>query len=555
VSVRAGALLLGLAGGLLGACHRESGGAPGAQGVFGPAGRVLVGSGSLWLVESREADQAGVDANGDGDASDVVLVLVDLARDRLLSPGLALGEADGVPPLLACDGHAAAFAVDEAAQGGRDLNGDGDALDRVIHVYDAPTGEFRNLGLAVQRIVVGGSLVAVAVDEAAHGGADLDGDGDATGSVLAVHDLRDGTTTVLTLRDSSPLLVHADSVALRLAERVGNDLTGDGDDSDQAVFEVYDGSTRLLQNTTLALAGDSVAGVGGTFGVLVSEAAQGRGDLSGDGDADDWVFHVFDPRRSLSVNLGLSPPLHPASAVDGHRYLVFAREGPSAVDFNHDGDTEDVVVQVFDPEKGQLFLTGLASLGAAALFGEFVGVSVSETMQGATDLDGDGETDGNVVHVFDLGTGFARNLGLDAFVLRGGTQRLFLVPLEKLRNDWNGDGDFLDQVFADWAPSEGPARLGAAVGALLDVAGDLALLQVSEGERGVDVTGDGDRSDLVLELFDGATGATRSLGVAVGSAARLAAGGVVLALVDEEAQGRDLNGDGDRADEVVYRSR
>lgn len=371
--------------------------------------------------------------------------------------------------------------------------------------------------------------------------------------MLAVYDTRDGSTRQLGLRDSAPLLVRDEFVALRLAERNGLDLNLDGDDQDRMVFEVYDGRTRLLQNTTLVLASSAVSYAGGAFGVSVSEADQGQGDLSGDGDEDDSAFYVYDPRRAFSINLGVTVPLAPAPPTDERRFLLHVREEPGALDANLDGDLDDLVVQVFDALEGILVNTGLASQGAAVLAGEWVGVSVSEPMQGSLDLNGDGELGGDIVHVHELRTGTQQNLGLDAFVLHGSLQRVFLAPFESAAQvDWNLDGDRLDRVLFDWSSDDRLLRQGSAVSSVLDVQGDTALVTVHESGDGEDRNGDGDADDLVLELHDGSTGRIRSLGLAAGSAAHLTVELDVLALVEEEAQGRDLNGDGDRADEVLH---
>lgn len=521
---------------------------------FGLAARALVGAERLWLVRVLEAEQGGRDANGDGDADDELLYVLDLERGGFVGSPLAIADAHGAPPILACDGQSAAFAVDEAAECARDLNGDGDALDRVLFVLEREAGRLTNLGFAVNALEVGGTLVAFAVDEHGQGGVDLDADGDADGGVLHVHDLADGSLRVFSLRDSRPLAVADGRVALCLAERPGLDLTGDGDDLDRAVFEVYDGRTGFLHNTTLALAGPALAAVGSTFGFSVSEAGQGRGDLSGDGAADDAVFHVYDPERGYSINLGLSVPLYPAPASDAHHYLLRAIEAAQGRDLNDDGDLDDLVVCVFEPDTGRLFETGLASQGSAVLLDGWVGVSVFEPMQGNSDLDGDGEARSNVVHVYELATGFVQNLRLDAFVLHAGAQRVFLAPFETLAGiDWNQDGDREDRILFDWSSTDLRTRSsGEGIGSVLAVAGDQALLVAREAERGGDGNADGDADDLLLELYDAARGRTLGLGWSAGSAAFLTPRLEVLALVEEDGQGRDLNGDGDRADEVLH---
>ena len=446
---------------LLAACGdaRGSGARAGRALDFALAARVVVGADELWLVQVRESEQGGRDGNGDGDALDELVYVLDLARGSgpaaLVASGLALASAAGAP-LVACDGQAAAVAVDEAAQGATDLNGDGDALDRVLFVYRRELGRFEGLGLAVRALTVGGTLVACAVDEHDQDARDLDADGDATDSIVAVHDLADGSTTTLALRDSTPLAIADGKVALRLAERAGLDLTLDGDDQ-----------TTPSSSSTTAYGDSSEHDPGarerrcrradGTFGVSVSERGQGR-DLSGDGDPDDAVFHVYDPARGYSLDLGLFVPLHPPPVVDGQRHFAARARAAGAHDVNGDGDREDLVVASGSPPRAAPRHRARDG-GPADLIGDWLGVSVPESMQGARDLDGDGAADGNVVHVIELATGRIENLDLDAFVLHGTDERVFLAPYEGLaRVDWNGDGDQDDRILFDWNATDGRAR-------------------------------------------------------------------------------------------------
>ena len=58
------------------------------------------------------------------------------------------------------------FGVSEAAQGGVDLNGDGDAADRyVLHLYDVNTQRVTNLGISAGGIWRDGDLFSFEVFE------------------------------------------------------------------------------------------------------------------------------------------------------------------------------------------------------------------------------------------------------------------------------------------------------------------------------------------------------------------------------------------------------
>ena len=98
----------------------------------------------------------------------------------------------GAPGLQLAGGRLA-FAVSEATEGMRDLNGDGDASDFVFHLYDLQESTVRSTGRAVHaaqgyRLVPG--LAAWLVPEADEGAQDLNGDGDVDDLVLHVSRLR-----------------------------------------------------------------------------------------------------------------------------------------------------------------------------------------------------------------------------------------------------------------------------------------------------------------------------------------------------------------------------
>lgn len=90
----------------------------------------------LVVVLAGEPENGHVDLNGDGDAFDAVVEAVDLKSLQLINIGLAaativgpFGARNPMPPEL--NGNTVTVAVGEAEQGGRDLNGDGDADDQI----------------------------------------------------------------------------------------------------------------------------------------------------------------------------------------------------------------------------------------------------------------------------------------------------------------------------------------------------------------------------------------------------------------------------------------
>jgi hypothetical protein len=144
------------------------------------------------------------------------------------------------------------FTVWESAHG--DLNGDGETYDHVLHVYDVASGVTTNLGVVVQWIShVDGEMFAFTVDENRQGygwgnGVDLNGDGDGIDKVLHVHDAATGATTNLELAEDGYPRLSGRRVAFRVSEAdQGNtDLNGDGDTSD-TVLHVADFSVQTVE--------------------------------------------------------------------------------------------------------------------------------------------------------------------------------------------------------------------------------------------------------------------------------------------------------------------
>ena len=126
------------------------------------------------VIESVER----IDLNGDGDQNDAVVHLFELASGVLRNTGYAGG-------VNAAGGHILLL-VQESAQGAADLNGDGDALDIVPHIYHFKDGSSTSLGTALASrpfssptSIIDGRVL-LGISECENGGNDLNADGDAT---------------------------------------------------------------------------------------------------------------------------------------------------------------------------------------------------------------------------------------------------------------------------------------------------------------------------------------------------------------------------------------
>ncbi len=268
------------------------------------------------LVGERE--QGRIDLNEDGDVDDAVLQVLDLTSGDVFDLGLATVPG---PPLdrphrflypLLHEGRLLAFRVDEAGNGGADLNGDGDGLDQVVHVFDVDTNTVVNLNLAsmnpIHPFLVAGSLLALSVSEQQQGSTDLNGDGDALDDVLFVAQTLDGSSQNIGIAAE---VVDADGelglFLLPEFQEGRKDANQDGDHLDR-VYHLFDARDGSVSNLGLAATISSL----GSFLVqdeivafAVKERQQGDTDLNADGDLLDGVAFVYDHRNGSLTNLAM----------------------------------------------------------------------------------------------------------------------------------------------------------------------------------------------------------------------------------------------------------
>lgn len=507
-----------------------------------------------------EAKQGNQDLNGDGDKLDDVLAIVPPGGGPAFVVGLA---SDTYGPTFA--GHTVALGVFEGGQGGQDLNGDFDSTDIVVHLVDADTGAVTNTGLAIQgsqflsgqRLAMSATFVAIAVDEAAQGATDLNGNGKTTDRVLHTVEIASGAV-VNTGMYASRVAVEDDLIHGDASEFAFNsDINGDGDKSDFVQF-LYDAVQGAGSNMGRA-SNFPIAVSGGYAAYTMFETSVGV-DLNGDGDLADYVLQVHDVVAGSTFNLGLAVYLGEMD-LDGAYAAIRVAESQQGSDLNGDGDLADFVVHsVHLPTR---------SVTNTALSGHFLGfdfsglqepllvVMVNESFQGGQDLNGDGDAiDPSVLHYVRLRSGNVTNLGLQANFWPGG--RLIGMNVSESENggqDLNGDGDALD-----WVLHVHDARLGTTTnlgveGEFQTVHGtgeDFLVGYVREGTSGVaDLNGDGDTSDLVWHLFVPEQ-PPLNLGLAHGTPS-WTSGRRVLFAVEESKQGAgSLNGDADTGDLVMH---
>ena len=397
-----------------------------------------------------------------------------------------------------------ALLVRESNQGGVDLNGDGDTEDRVIHVHDLGREQTFNLGLAAWSLETSGRSAVFTVFEDAQG-VDLNGDGDRVDWFVHVAHLADATgmpgtgdPTVERIEVQATGIPRANREAARFFGTPlfvdGPDLVfvGDPEGPGAPSFHHYDLETRVTRDLdTLGTAGQVFVG----DGVLAYLRSEYRMDLNGDGDTLDDVAHVLDVRTGESTNLGVALNLTPffASAqLEGRDGLVF--------------------------------------------------VAVDERSQGTTDLNGDGDADDLVAHVYDFETGRLVN-----------TEEATTISVQCAI----GDGYVAfpseeSEILIYDAVTEGVIPTGI-LGCASVIASGLAVLNQSEGYLGMDLNGDGDMQDWLTGVWDLRTATWYDLGFSYVLHARYFDDGSLVFTLSEEKDVVDWNEDGDEEDFLIYR--
>lgn len=495
--------------------------------------------------ESQEA----TDFNGDGDTNDRVVQLYDFDTGEITNMGLAqafvMSAAD-----LHLRGDVLAFLVYEPAEG-RDLNGVGgaDYYTFVPHVHDLATGDTTNLGLEGRFPALGDGFLAFLVRESLQL-EDLNGDGDMVDSVAHVYDPVTKVVRNLGL-PATGFAVGSRMAVFLVRESPGHDLNGDGDVAD-TVAHSYDATTGVVRNHGLAVLAARIAGR--FVGLMVDEAAQGA-DLNGDGDMVDRALQLYDGDTNTTVNTGLWVE----SLVMSERVVAFTVvEFFHGSDLNGDGDISDRVLHVFDRATGTTANLGLDPTFSIAAAGSLVAFRAGESANGNTDFNGDGDTGDLVLHLHDAASGTTSNLGFGIASPLDMDERRIVARVSESQQgsaDLNGDGDAADEILHMFSTSDGSAaNLGYTPIGQSRVANGRIAFNVRESDVGRDLNGDGDTADVVVHLYDGVPGELYNLGLAVLQFRAPAIGTDLLAFsVYEPHQGAtDLNGDGDVGDLVLH---
>jgi Tol biopolymer transport system component len=367
---------------------------------------------------------------------------------------------------------------------------------------------------------------------------------------------RDGSVAFVS---SSELLVAGDTgdwrdVFVRAPDGadLAADLFADGvlDDDVLEAIDAASGSGTLLCPAGQA----SVAAGNAAF--LRPEATSGTvacpgGSLNADVDTDDQVVQFWS--GGAVQNLGRAATRVELSPT--HLAALLSEAGDGGTIYNGDGDSDDTVVQVHPAGVGGWTNVGQAA-DVIALRGSIVAFRTAETSQGVDPINGDGDDSDRVVQVYDAGTSSLilsassspRAQAAEEFVLGdasattcGAVQLVAFRSMEwaqgedSLNASTNGlatgdsdidDGvlqvfDAVSHVLQNTGQAVTPCTLEACDPRLpYRVDGSKVKFLTLEAEQGgLDLNGDGDNGDLVLQVFDFCTGRTTAI-AAVDTAVR-----------------------------------
>lgn len=311
------------------------------------------------------------DFSGDGALDDVVLEVFDAATSTTagLCPADAVSVGGGRAAFLRPEraGNAPALARCEPGtpvSGGVDLNGDGDASDRVVQVW-LGSGNVVNLEQAATAVVTDGNLVAV-----------LAGSDPAT-TVVRLYAFEHGWL-------AAPSHPAASEVRLCGGGTVAFSTASAADPALRTLRLLTVNGTTVSPPFTVADGVDELVCSDGLVAFRTAEAAAGV-DLNGDGQLDDHVMRAYDltgPCRmafdaACLVNSrhtarvcnrpGCDPRLPYRTLDHTVRFLTLeADEPPGMQDLNGDGDTADAVLMILNVAESRATSTGATeALGAA----------------------------------------------------------------------------------------------------------------------------------------------------------------------------------------------
>jgi Tol biopolymer transport system component len=340
---------------------------------------------------------AGSDLTGDGRSDAVVLQVLDAASQDLLSlcpagqVGVTGRTAVFLRPEAAGNAPASAGCPDgQVLDRGVDLNGDGDAVDDVVHLWRG-SGAVLNLRCPATALSASPDWVAALVPKSAPSSGPFgsaEGDG---ANTVKIYQL-DGAAPQSCAdwldvgQAGDAISVSGPTIAFTTPESARRiDLNDDGDAVDR-VLQLYvaDLAQPMNAGTLINVGHAAEEFVLGTNlvafrtrecahgGSAVSETcASGGTDYNGDGDADDDVLQIYDLRTRELVNTGQAVIPCRLEACDPRvPYRVLSNtvtfltlEADQDEDLNGDDDRQDLILQTFNVQVAPRSATAALAAG------------------------------------------------------------------------------------------------------------------------------------------------------------------------------------------------
>jgi hypothetical protein len=332
------------------------------------------------------------------------------------------------------------------------------------------------------------------------------------------------------------------------ADPLGTDnLLFDNNQLSDSVLEVLNTGTSALQTLCPAT---QVAAVGGMAAFLRPESALGTaacpaGSLNGDGDSTDTVVELW-PGSGNAQSLGVA-----ATAVAMSTSAIAAlvdEKGQNNAILNGDGDAVDTVVEVHPPTVAGVWTNTQQAGDVVEMCGSRAVFFTPEAAQGAGSLNPP-DVDGldRVLQVWETATNTLTNTHQAGEEFVCGPSLIAFRTHECGQGggvtngcpgggtDLNDDGDASDDVLQVYDPAthvvhnthqavrpcaiaecdpRTPYRVFTESVKFLSFECDQQgpTSSFSCGSGGTDLNGDGDADDLVIRLFDLASGTTRTIG-------------------------------------------
>jgi len=275
------------------------------------------------------------------------------------------------------------------------------------------------------------------------------------------------------------------------------------------------GGSISVDGTTIAFNAESDAVQGDTNSatdvyVRTTDSNDTASDLFPDGQLDDTVLEVLDssqvpaavwllcPADDVAVSDGTAAFLRPES--------TFGTAQCPGGSLNSDNDTDDLVVQLWT--DGAVVQNLARAATAVAMSETYIAALVTEAGDGNTALNSDDDTDDTVVHMRAVSGGSWLNSGQAADVVQVcGSLAVFLTPEANQRVDLNGDGDKSDRVLQLFNPDhQTTINTGQAAEEFVCGASGLIAFRTRESAQGEQNlnggTGDNDTNDYVLQIYD-----------------------------------------------------